>query len=136
MSADPFENTNTVKNILQHMISPKIISDGAAGYIVRTDLVQVHNIIFANGTATEDGSSEHPFTTQCGSATTISGSSAVTIYHSRVTLNSIIMASITSGSGSYSVSKVVGNSTPGSFTITLSGTVPINTKVGWFIAKF
>ena len=136
MSADPFENTTTVKNILRHMISPKIVSDGANGYIVRTDLAHVHNIIFSSGTRTETGYVNNPFTTQCGTATTISGTSVVTVFHSRVTVNSIIMASISSGSGSYSVLRVVGNPTPGSFTITLSGSVPQNTTVGWFIARF
>ena len=136
MSADPFENTNTVKNILQHMISPKIISDGATGYIVQTDLVHVHNIIFENGTATENGTVNSPFTTQCGSAIVLSSGSAVTVYHSRVTVNSIIMASITSSGSSYSILKVVPNAIPGSFVITLSGNPTSNTKVGWFIAKF
>jgi hypothetical protein len=136
MSADPFQNTTTVKNIFQHMISPKIISDGAAGYIVRTDLVNVHNIIFQNGTATEDGSVNRPFTTQCGVATVQSSVSNVTVCHSRVTQDSIIMASVKSAGSSFGILKVVANLSPGSFVITLSGNVSSNTIVGWFIAKF
>lgn len=133
MSADPFENTTTVKNILQHVISPKVVSDGASGYIVRTDLVHVHNLIFEKGTPTEDGTSAHPFTTQCGSANLSGGS--VTVYHSRVTSTSIVFATIISGSSSISISRVI--STLGSFTLhptaSLGGN---NTTVGWFIAKF
>lgn len=133
MSADPFENTTTVKNILQHVISPKVVSDGASGYIVRTDLVHVHNLIFEKGTPTEDGTSAHPFTTQCGSVNLSGGS--VTVYHSRVTSTSIVFATIISGSSSISISRVI--STLGSFTLhptaSLGGT---NTTVGWFIAKF
>lgn len=134
MSADPFENTTTVKNILQHMISPKIVSDGATGYIVRTDLVHVHNIIFENGTSTENGTVNNPFTTQCGVSTDVGSSK--TVYHSRVTGNSIIFASVMD-SDSYSVTSVRPSSAvPGTFAITVSGTLSPSTRVGWFIAKF
>jgi len=132
MSADPFENTTTVKNILQHVISPKVVSDGASGYIVRTDLVHVHNLIFEKGTPTEDGTSAHPFTTQCGSVN-LSGAS-VTVYHSRVTLTSIVFATIISGSSSISISRVI--PAVGSFTVYPTSAPGTNTTVGWFIAKF
>lgn len=132
MSADAFENTTTVKNILQHVISPKVVSDGASGYIVRTDLVHVHNLIFEKGTPTEDGTSAHPFTTQCGSVN-LSGAS-VTVYHSRVTLTSIVFATIISGSSSISISRVI--PAVGSFTVYPTSAPGTNTTVGWFIAKF
>jgi hypothetical protein len=45
MSADPFANTTTVKNILQHVISPKIVRDGNGGYVTKTDLVNVDNLV-------------------------------------------------------------------------------------------
>lgn len=135
MSADPFENTTTVKNILQHVISPKVVSDGISGYIVRTDLVHIHNIIFEKGTATEDGTSGNPFTTQCGTVTTVSGSlSSPVVYHSRVTSTSIVFATIMSGSSSMSISRVIPNL--GSFIVSLSSAPNTNTIVGWFIAKF
>ena len=37
MSGDPFANTSTVKNILQHIISPKLVTDGSGGYVSKTD---------------------------------------------------------------------------------------------------
>ena len=131
MSADPFENTTTVKNILQHVISPKVVSDGISGYIVRTDLVHIHNLIFEKGTATENGTSGNPFTTQSGTAT-LSGAS-VTVYHSRVTSTSIVFATIINGS-SISISRV--SPTLGSFTIHPTSAPADNTTVGWFIARF
>lgn len=39
---DPFSGTNT-RNILQHIISPKVVSDGSSGYAVKTDLINVDN---------------------------------------------------------------------------------------------
>lgn len=131
MSVDPFENTTTVKNILQHVISPKVVSDGISGYIVRTDLVHIHNIIFEKGTPTEDGTSVHPFTTQCGTAT-LSGAS-VTVYHSRVTLTSVVFATIISES-SITISRVI--PAVGSFTIIPTSAPVGNATVGWFIARF
>ena len=41
MSTDPFANTTTVKNILQHVLSPKIVSNGSGGYVTKTDLVNI-----------------------------------------------------------------------------------------------
>jgi hypothetical protein len=40
---DPFSGTNT-RNILQHLISPKIVSDGSTGYAVKTDLINVDHV--------------------------------------------------------------------------------------------
>jgi hypothetical protein len=134
MSSDPFENSTTVKNILQHMISPKIISDGGNGYVVRTDLTHVHNLIFAKGSSNEDGSSSSSaFTTQCGTSTfPVTPTTSIVVYHSRVTTNSIIMASAITTSA-YTVLSIV--PAAGSFTITLSGSIA-NVRVGWFIARF
>lgn len=39
---DPFSGTNT-RNILQHIISPKVVSDGSSGYAVKSDLINVDN---------------------------------------------------------------------------------------------
>jgi hypothetical protein len=44
---DPFSGTNT-RNILQHIISPKIVSDGSTGYAVKTDLINVDNVYVKN----------------------------------------------------------------------------------------
>ena len=49
---DPFSGSNT-RNIINHIISPKIVSDGSGGYTVKTDLINVDttypNEIFASG---------------------------------------------------------------------------------------
>ena len=40
---DPFSGSS-VQNVLQHTISPKIVTDGSGGYTVKTDLVNIDNI--------------------------------------------------------------------------------------------
>lgn len=44
---DPFSGTNT-RNILQHIISPKVVSDGSSGYAVKTDLINIDNAYVNN----------------------------------------------------------------------------------------
>ena len=44
---DPFSGSNT-RNLLQHIISPKIVSDGSSGYAVKTDLINIDNV-YASG---------------------------------------------------------------------------------------
>ena len=39
---DPFSGTTT-RDLLQHIISPKIVSDGSTGYTVKTDIINVDN---------------------------------------------------------------------------------------------
>jgi len=132
MSGDAFANTTTVKNILQHIISPKLVNDGSGGYVSKTDLVNVHNLVFGSGASNEDGLiASTAFTTQCGLAFT-TGTSSITIYHSRVTSNSIIFAQNRSPSTLIMTSIVP---TTGSFTVNFNS----NTSgygVGWFIARF
>ena len=48
---DPFSGTNT-KNILQHVISPKIVDDGSGGYVVKTDLINIDDAYVTNNTVT------------------------------------------------------------------------------------
>jgi hypothetical protein len=47
MSSDPYATTSTVKNILQHVISPKIVDDGSGGYVTKTDLVNIDNAVLS-----------------------------------------------------------------------------------------
>jgi hypothetical protein len=47
MSSDPYATTSTVKNILQHVISPKIVDDGGGGYVTKTDLVNIDNAVLS-----------------------------------------------------------------------------------------
>jgi hypothetical protein len=44
---DPFSGTNT-RDLLQHIISPKIVSDGSSGYTVKTDLINIDNAYIKN----------------------------------------------------------------------------------------
>jgi hypothetical protein len=51
---DPFSGSNT-RNILNHIISPKIVSDGSGGYTVQTDLINIDHIyVKRSGTFTAD----------------------------------------------------------------------------------
>jgi hypothetical protein len=43
--SDPYEGTVTVRNILNHIISPKIVSDGNGGYVTKVDLVNIDSIV-------------------------------------------------------------------------------------------
>lgn len=51
---DPFSNSS-VQNVLQHIISPKVVNDGSGGYVVKTDLVNVDNI-YITGTLAANSS--------------------------------------------------------------------------------
>lgn len=44
---DPFSGTTT-RDLLQHIISPKVVSDGSSGYAVKADLINVDGI-YAKG---------------------------------------------------------------------------------------
>jgi hypothetical protein len=44
---DPFLGSNT-RNLLQHVLSPKIVSDGSNGYVVKLDMINIDNI-YASG---------------------------------------------------------------------------------------
>jgi hypothetical protein len=50
---DPFSGSNT-RNLLQHLVSPKIVENGTGGYEVRVDLTNVDNI-YASGTVYSGG---------------------------------------------------------------------------------
>jgi len=41
--SDPLAGTNT-RNLLQHIVSPKIVTNGAGGYDVKTDIINVDNL--------------------------------------------------------------------------------------------
>jgi hypothetical protein len=137
MSVDPFANTTTVKNILQHIISPKIVSDGSGGYITKTDLVNVDNIIFQSSSTTP-GTSLLPLRTQSGQFTFAANSSNMNVYHENVTTSSIVLATVLRtdpGINQYIVQVVP---SAGSFAVTISNNSgnPSILKIGWFIASF
>ena len=137
MSADPFANTTTVKNILHHIISPKIVSNGSGGYITKTDLVNVDNIIFQSSSNTT-GTLLLPLLTQSGQFTFPSATSTVNVYHANVKSSSIILANVLTtdpGLNQYIVQVVP---SAGSFAVTISNQsgTPSILKIGWFIASF
>lgn len=43
--SDPYADTVTVRNILNHILSPKVVSDGNGGYTTKVDLVNIDNIV-------------------------------------------------------------------------------------------
>ena len=136
MSADPFANTVTVKNILNHIISPKIVKDGSGGYTTKTDLVNIDNLVFSSK-GSGSGTSAVPLTSQSGVAIIPSGDSFIDIFHSRVTANSIIVATNrTIDTTTRRFVLFVKPSATG-FTITLNNsTTSGDTEVCWFIASF
>ena len=134
MSVDPFANTTTVKNILQHVISPKIVSNGASGYVTRTDLVNVHNLVF-DSAGTDLGTADAPNTAQCGTFdTTVYGGARFTVFHSRVTTSSIIFAQVQVCSSTIAMVSQVVCLVNGQFEIFLTTTDAVS--IAWFIAKF
>ena len=133
MSADPFANTTTVKNILQHIISPKIVSDGSGGYVTKTDLVNVDHLILNQTEGT--GTSIDPLTGQVGVYTLTTTAGSTQLFHKDVKPTSIVFAQANNvnngGTGFYVFSVKPAN---GSFTVWHKSTV-----IGgfsWFIASF
>jgi hypothetical protein len=135
MSSDPFANTTTVKNILNHIISPKIVKDGSGGYTTKTDLVNIDNLLFASrGAGT--GTLGVPLTAQVGEVDIPSDKDTVTIYHSRVTPNSIILVTNKDIGGNKTDIRSI-QCTAESFTINLTDLAGSGgKKISWFIASF
>ena len=128
--SDPYADTIIVRNILNHVISPKIVSDGSGGYTTKVDLVNVDTIRL--NTTGGNGALSTPFTGQVGTIVG-NGTTSITIYHSGVTSGSIILVSLRNGSGQY-VTNIT--STTGQFTITFNSSVSSSISIIWFIAKF
>lgn len=134
--SDPYAGTVTVRNILNHIISPKIVSDGFSGYTTRVDLVNVDSLVLNSGTG--NGSSGSPFTGQFGviSGSIASGASSatLTINHQYVTVDSVILLTVTNSATSASAAIVsVSN---GSFIANVRGLLASPYKLNWFIVKF
>jgi hypothetical protein len=134
MSVDPFANTTTVKNILQHVISPKIVKDGSLGYVTKTDLVNVHNLVFSEKETTA-GTVGSPLTAQCGTYTVPNTGTSFFFVHSRVNANSIVIAQVIGSSPAFVLATTPLTTPNRGFSITLS-TSAVGTKVGWFIVSF
>lgn len=49
---DPFSGSN-VRNIINHVISPKIVNDGSGGFTVKTDLINIDSAYLSNQLSTD-----------------------------------------------------------------------------------
>lgn len=123
MSTDSNADTVMVKNILAHVLSPKIVTDVFnTGYETKVDIVNVDNIvaqrvIFSNA--------------QTGVFTT--SATSVPIINTKVTENSIIFTTIIDTDNVDARVRYV-KAEANKFTIYFQNSD--NSKVGWFIAKF
>jgi hypothetical protein len=79
---DPFSGTNT-QNILQHLISPKIVSDGSSGYTVKADLINV----------------DHIYSTLRGTVT-VNGANPISVTNTEITANSVIIFTLKNSNSS------------------------------------
>lgn len=73
---DPFSGTNT-RNIIKHIISPKIVNDGSGGYTVKTDLINI----------------DHVYSNTKGTVTA-NGTSSVSVSNTSVTANSVVVLTV------------------------------------------
>lgn len=78
---DPFSGSNT-KNILQHIISPKVVNTGSGAHSVKTDLINI----------------DHIYSSMRGTVTA-NGTSAVNVTNSEVTANSVVVLTVKTVSG-------------------------------------
>jgi hypothetical protein len=137
-STDPFANTTTVKNILQHVLSPKIVNDGSGGFKTATDLVNIdavnaNRLILSLGTG--DGSSGNPFTGQCGKSTIGAQLGNTQIYIQGVTRQSVVFG--ISEDNNYPVAAVYPDNDGSVLILLASGaSAGYNISVSWFVARF
>ena len=115
----------STQNIIQGIVSPKVVSDGTGGYQVKTDIVNVDNV-------TVSGSFSGSFATnQCGRAQLSNGTASVSV--SGVIASSIILVTKATTGGTAAQYSV--NAINNSFTINSSNGSDTS-DVNWFIAKF
>ncbi len=84
---DPFSGTTT-RNLLQHIISPKIVTDGSSGYAVKTDLINIDNVYISGNFS---GKSVGTFTAN--------GTSLIVVSNTNVTANSVILLTVKTAIG-------------------------------------
>lgn len=104
--SDPLAGTNT-RNLLQHIVSPKIVTNGAGGYNVKTDLINVDGIYDSNG---------NPFTPGTNTVSTPVYSSG------NITLGGA------GGQTYYTISGVGNNFTSGLYLVVANTTMPTDTN--------
>ena len=131
--SDPFANTTTVKNILQHVLSPKIVRDGSGGYTTKVDLVNVDRVVLNDPRGS--GTISDPFTGQCGSVTIGSGENQISVFATGLTANSVVFA-VNAVNDEPGVESVGIDGANTHFIIRLRDPTSRPTRIGWFIAKF
>lgn len=98
---DPFSGTTT-RNILQHLISPKIVSDGSGGYQVKTDLINV----------------DHIYSKLAGTVTITSSTGTATIINTEINVNSIILLTVKTTAGNGTGNAYISSKSTGTATVT------------------
>jgi hypothetical protein len=92
---DPFLGSNT-RNLLQHVLSPKIVSDGNNGYATKLDMINIDNI-YASGTIYGTAGSVVGRTTKTVNA---NGTTNVSVSDTSVTANSVVILTLKTAGGS------------------------------------
>ena len=105
---DPFLGSNT-RNLLQHVLSPKIVSDGNNGYATKLDMINIDNI-YASGTIYGTAGSVVGRTTKTVIA---NGTTNVSVSDTSVTANSVVILSLKTAGGSTIGPAYVFSLTPG-----------------------
>jgi hypothetical protein len=100
---DPFSGSS-IQNVLQHTISPKIVTDGSGGYTVKADLINVDNLyvtgdVYRNGSSINRYISILPTTTTTNSPVSIEGGSVAIGEDSGDTAHGAFTTSVGSGAG-------------------------------------
>ena len=100
---DPFSGSS-IQNVLQHTISPKIVTDGSGGYTVKADLINVDNLyvtgdVYRNGSSINRYISILPTTTTTNSPVSIEGGSVAIGEESGDTTHGAFTTSVGSGAG-------------------------------------
>ena len=97
---DPFSGTTT-RNLLQHLISPKIVSDGSGGYQVKTDLINI----------------DHIYSKLAGIVTLSASTGTATIINDEINVNSIILLTVKSTAGNGTGNAYISSKTAGTATV-------------------
>lgn len=115
MSSDPFANTTTVKNILQHVLSPKIVSNGSGGYVTKTDLVNIDTVNARSVVATSNINALNLFGTTVTASSSLVANNA-TIGNDLTVIRDITARDITSSRNLYAAALTATETIRGSFT--------------------
>lgn len=124
--SDPYAGTVTVRNILQHVLSPKIVADQTGGYRTVVDIVNVDTVNAGRLVASS---------AQCGSVFGDGGSPQISVPATGLTATSIVLAT-TALVGGPAVESVGIDLPNNCFIIRCAANIPTNCRIGWFIAKF